>query len=82
MAKLDILTITAPSAWATYLINGDDSGLEEDEIRACDAFIARQGVGSPVSCEEAGFVTWHDARQECPYAADCQDYVFLLESFQ
>jgi hypothetical protein len=31
-------TVTAPSVWACYLINGDASGLEDVEIKACDAW--------------------------------------------
>lgn len=74
-----VLTITAPSHWASYLINGDDSGLEPADIAACDAWIAREGVGLPVSCEDAGFRWRHDAYVESPFGADCQDYVFLIE---
>lgn len=72
------LTITAPSYWASYLINGDDSGLEPQEKAACDAWLAREAVGLPVSCDDAGFCHRHDAWAEAPYSADCQDYVFLI----
>lgn len=75
------IELTAPSHWAPALINDDPSGLEPDEVMAVDAFVERvmreHGVyGSPIDCEEAGFVTYHDARMECPYAADCEVYVF------
>lgn len=73
------LTITAPSHWASYLINGDDSGLDPEEKAACDAWITREGVGMPVSCDDAGFCRHHDAYNEMPLGADCQDYVFLVE---
>lgn len=73
------INITAPSAWASYFINGDASGLEDEEIKAADSFIKRQGVGMPSSCEDAGFIHWHDAYEECPLAADCQEYIFLYE---
>lgn len=68
----------APSAWASYLINGDSSGIDEKDIRQADAWIARLGFGSPVDCEDAGFVHVHDAWQECPFSADCQEYAFLI----
>lgn len=32
---------TAPAAWASYLVNGDASGLEPDELSAADAWCAR-----------------------------------------
>jgi len=69
--------LTAPSYWASYLINGDASGMDDDEIKACDAWIAREGLGSPCDCTDAGFMTWHDARHEMPLAADCQVYTFM-----
>lgn len=77
---LEVITATAPSAWACYLINGDASGLDAADVKACDAWIAREGLGTPVSCDDAGFLHWHDARPECPLAADCQTYAFLIDA--
>jgi hypothetical protein len=74
--KIETFTATAPSYWASYLINGDASGLEYPEIAQADAFLARQG-GYVVSCEDYGFCTRHDAWWECPYAVDCQEYTFI-----
>ena len=77
--RLKPLEIVAPSHWASFLINGDDSGLEPDEYRALTAFLARQNAGLPVSCEDAGFCKWHDALPELDgKAADCQTYIFLV----
>lgn len=70
---------TAPSHWASYLINGDASGMTESEVRAADGWIAREGMGAPVSCEDEGFRWRHDAWPECPLGADCQRYGFLVE---
>lgn len=78
---------TAPSSWASYLINGDATGFDysntkddpeagDREQEACDAWVESIGLGSPVSCEDAGFMWRHDAREFCPYGADCQEYVF------
>lgn len=75
---LQVMTATAPSHWASYLINGDASGMEGEEQAQCDAWIEREGLGLPVSCDDAGFMTWHDARTECPLASDCQEYTFLV----
>lgn len=74
---MTVYEITAPSHWASYLINGDASGMDEADIEACDAWIAREGLGAPVSCEDAGFMRRHDAYLECPLGADCQTYAFL-----
>jgi len=74
---LEIVTGTAPSYWAAYFINGDPEGLEPDEIKAADAFAQWLG-GTPVCCEDAGFMAYHDARQFSPLAADCQTYTALV----
>lgn len=72
------LTITAPSAWAPYLINGDASGLAFNDITAADAWIEREGLGMPVDCTDAGFIWHHEAFTECPLGADCQEYLFYI----
>jgi hypothetical protein len=69
---------TAPSSWASYLINGDDSGMEPQDKEACDKWIASLGHGSPCDCEDAGFMWYHSARVFCPFGADCQSYTFLV----
>ncbi len=77
MPELETWTATAPSAWASYLINGDATGIGDAEQAECDAWIAGYCDGcAPVSCEDAGFIHWHDARG---YAlpADCQTYTFV-----
>lgn len=77
------IELTAPSAWASYLINGDASGLDSLDIERADDFaefaIESGANGGPVGCEDAGFIRYHDARvfTDCPYAADCQTYTFL-----
>jgi hypothetical protein len=73
---MNTITLTAPSAWASYLINGDASGIEDAEQAQADAWIEHVGMGSPVGCEDAGFIHHHDARQFAHCAADCQTYTF------
>ena len=73
---IQTVTLTAPSCWASYLINGDDSGICAEDKAQADSWIAREAVGRPVDCADAGFRWRHDAFAECPYGADCQDYVF------
>ena len=68
--------LTAPSHWASYLINGDDSGLEPAEKQACDDWLDREGFDGPEDCEDAGFCWRHDAYAEYPFGADCQVYFF------
>ncbi|MEY9235376.1 hypothetical protein ABIF78_007699 [Bradyrhizobium japonicum] len=78
MAKFDTVTGTAPSHWASYFINGDASGMEDEEIAQADAFAAWLG-GSIVDCEDAGFMRYHDAQPFGTLAADCQTYTALIE---
>ena len=73
-----IVRLTAPSAWASCLINGDASGLDTSESEAIEAWLIREGLDSPVDCEDAGFLWHHDAFKECPLGADCQTYTFIL----
>lgn len=67
--SLRVYTQIAPSYWAPYLINGDDSGLTEDEKKQADAFVDRVGRGTPVSCEAFGWSRF--------LRCDCQIYTFL-----
>lgn len=74
----ETVSATAPSHWAAYFINGDDSGMEDSEIAAADKFAAWLG-GSIVDCQDAGFLWYHDARQFFPFGSDCQEYTALIK---
>lgn len=76
--KPTFIRLSAPSSWASYLINGDASGMDLADKSAADAWIARVGLGGPVDCEDDGFHWQHDAMKECPLGADCQGYSFRL----
>ena len=77
-SKLKIYRLTALSAWASYLINGDASGLGEGEQATVDSWIESEGVpGAPVDCEDAGFRWRHDASRVA-LAGDCQIYSWLI----
>lgn len=81
MKALEVITATAPSAWASYLINGDNSGITREEQHRANQFVRHVCGGEyfpPVSCEDAGFVRMHDAYAVYPLASDCQTYTFLL----
>jgi hypothetical protein len=80
MTGVQVCKRVAPGAWASYLINGDASGLADADRRACDAWIKREGIGSPVGCEDVGFYWSHDAFADFPYASDCQLYTFLTRA--
>lgn len=80
---IKVHTFTAPSAWASYLINGGDPSqydLHHRDVEAADAWVGSIGFGQPVSCEDAGFLSMHDAWKFCPYKADCQTYTFYEDT--
>jgi hypothetical protein len=75
----ETVTATAPSHWASYFINGDDSGMDDFETAQADAFADWLG-GNIGDCEDAGFIHHHDARSFGALAADCQTYTALIET--
>lgn len=54
-------TIIGAAYWASYLINGDDSGLEPHEVALCDAWQDRElaDAESIVSCGDEAYFSWH-----------------------
>lgn len=44
--------IPMPAFWASYLINGDNSGITPGEQMDADAYVDKQGIASVLSCEE------------------------------
>ena len=76
--RFETFTATAPADWASYLINGDASGLEDGEEAIIDAWIADYCEGlMPVDCTENGFMAYHDAWHWYPLGSDCQTYTFM-----
>lgn len=79
MPRLKTYRFTAPSHWASYLINGDATGLEDDDIARCDEWVDCLGLGAPVDVVDVGFMHWPDARisGDINYACDAAAYTFL-----
>lgn len=67
---------TLPAYWASYLINGDASGLEDGEQATIDAFLAREGNPNLVDCGESYFSHSNDATE---LGGDVCDYTALVE---
>jgi len=69
-------TYTLPAYWASYLINGDASGLEDGEQAAIDSWLAKNGNPNIVSCDgEPFFSRYNDAGQ---LAGDMLEYTALV----
>jgi hypothetical protein len=68
-----------PVRWASYLVNGDASGLSAEERAECDACIARQNVGRCIDVRDAVFYSaTHAARPEGMLPAYCVAFIFEL----
>ena len=82
MSKLKTIDYTLPEFWACYLINGDDSGLSNNDVRQIDQFMANEGLGHPLCCSDdnGDFRTYHDARPYGVLACDCLTYTFEVQS--
>lgn len=72
----ETLVVTAPAAWASYLINGDasvfDYSNDLDDEKACYELENKYGVC--VDAVEVGFITSPDFG----LAGDCCEYTFFL----
>ena len=68
-------TYTLPEYWASYLINGDASGLEDGEMEEIDGWFDNEQPGDCVDVgEESWFSSWNDART---LAGTVAEYTFL-----
>lgn len=52
-------TAEGSAYWASYLINGDDSGIEPRDAALCDAWLESLGRGAMVvDCAEESHFSW------------------------
>jgi hypothetical protein len=72
--------LTAPAAWASLIVNNDDTGLTPDEAYAAVEWLASEGfaAGSAVDARDIGFRTFHDAHSFAPGAVECCEYSFIV----
>ena len=70
-----------PSHWASYFVNGDATGLEDDEQALADEWHTNEFGEASVSCcdvsEDTNFMKNHDARQFA-LAGDCATFTFII----
>lgn len=67
-----------PSHWASALINGDRSGMSDEDEAELDRILELHPEWAlPVGCEEYGFTWWHDATRYGVRAGDCMIYSYL-----
>lgn len=72
------LTYTLPAYWASYLINGDDSGIEAADKAAADKFLADHNLPAPCSCSDESWFAWNN--DATLLGGDVMEYTFLIPS--
>lgn len=71
---IEIIRYRLPIYWACALINGDYSGLSEEEIQEIDAFLKKaEGYPVDVDLETQGFYRCNDAGT---LPGECADFIF------
>ncbi len=85
--SLRVVSYTLPAYWASYLINGDASGIDEADKAKCDEWHKTRDLPFPVSCGDKGrdeasgetgepwFARSNDASD---LAGDVWDFTYLL----
>lgn len=70
-------TYTLPAHWAPALVNGDFTGLDDDDEEALMRVIAGENLPDPIAVgDEPEFRKYHDAQPYGVLACDCLEYVF------
>lgn len=76
---LEVDAVIGPACFASALINGDRSGLTEDEERLLEAFLARWQKHTFVDCGEP-FFSWSYSFHGGGYlGGDLVEYTTLIE---
>ena len=81
MPKIETIELTLPDHYASPLINGDNSGLEDEEEENFMQFWANElhGLNCVDVKDDSSFVKYHDARPYC-LPTDCSTFVFLTNA--
>lgn len=79
MITIETTTAWAPDHWASYLVNGDASGLDAHDKALADSWLARQAAdGWQVACTgdgETAFMRHHDASFLGVLPTTCVEYI-------
>ena len=79
MAKFESYEATLPSCWASALVNGDRTGMTDEDEKELDRVLELNPEWAlPVGCEEAGFCWHHDAT---PYGVLAAAAIGLLPAW-
>lgn len=76
--KGETVTYTLPAYWASYLINGDSSGINSHDEYFADKFLADRNLQPPVSCSEESWFS-HRNDSDNRLGGDVLEYTFLMD---
>lgn len=68
-----------PAYWASYLINGDDSGIAASTKAQADKFLADNNLPAPCSCSDEPWYSWRNDSGN-GLGGDVLEYTFLIAS--
>lgn len=81
--KLETYAATLPSHWASALINGDRSGMSDEDEKELDRVLELNPQWNmPVDCEDVGFCWRHDASDFGVLAGDCCEFTYLEDEHE
>ena len=81
---MQTIEMDLPSHWACALINGDESGIDDDEQASLDAFtdymVKQYGRCDclDVNCEGEDFMRYHDAADFGVLACNTSKFTFAI----
>jgi hypothetical protein len=79
MTDTNLIELTLPNHYAAPLINGDETGLEDNELESFNEFCNEQLQG--LHCldvkDDSSFVKYHDAKDYC-LATNCSTFTFMI----
>ena len=83
--SIELLEVNAPSYFASALINGDRSGLTDQDERELDAWLTtltrfNPGLGSCVNCSEESFFGQWSFPEQGYLGCDLAEYTFHVHS--
>lgn len=75
-----------PAHWASAIVNGDESGMDDADSKAFTAWITwfQRECGTIITCsvfsDEPQFVKYHGATRQGVLAAMCHQYAFTTDT--
>lgn len=75
---MKIIEFPLPANWASYLVNGDGSGLVDSEITEICDFIESKQLGGCLSCSEESWFARRNASNSL--AGDVMNFSFSVKA--